>query len=244
MSLQREQRGMTLVEVMVASVLGLILLMGVMQVFVSTRQANLMERGLERIQENARFAMEKLRQTISMAEYVDNPGTDPSTIYVSGTEAIIGTEGGSNPDSLTIRMQSDGTIRSCNGNSTITAGDLVRYTFSVDTSDIDLDCETQVASGSPTGAQPIVDGVSNLQLLYGEDTDADGVPNAYRNAGNVTDWDNVISVRVGILVRGAETVLTENNSASFDLPGATVSVNDRYQYKAFVTTIVLRNRLP
>src|SRR3989304_6354870 len=52
----------------------------------------------------------------------------------------------------------------------------------------------------------LVDGIENLQILYGKDTDNDKVPNIYLKAGDAgltstADWGAVVSVRIGILAR-------------------------------------------
>lgn len=53
-----KQRGLTLMEVMVAITISLILLAGVMQIFLGSRQTYRMQDGLARLQENGRFAMD------------------------------------------------------------------------------------------------------------------------------------------------------------------------------------------
>ncbi|MGZ8216462.1 PilW family protein [Methylomagnum sp.] len=53
----RGQRGLSLVELMVAMVAGLLIIAGVGQLFVGSKQTNRMEEQLSRLQENARLAM-------------------------------------------------------------------------------------------------------------------------------------------------------------------------------------------
>lgn len=52
----------------------------------------------------------------------------------------------------------------------------------------------------------LVEGVEDLQLLYGVDTDNDGVPNQYRRASLVADWNMVITVRVKVKVNSVDSV--------------------------------------
>lgn len=61
------QFGVTLVELMVAMVIGLVLLLGLLQLFSASRAAYSTAEGLGRVQENARFAMEFLQRDIRMA---------------------------------------------------------------------------------------------------------------------------------------------------------------------------------
>jgi type IV pilus assembly protein PilW len=58
------QRGMTIIELMVAMVLGLILIGGVVSVFLNNRQAVASNEGLARVQESGRFAFELLMRDL------------------------------------------------------------------------------------------------------------------------------------------------------------------------------------
>lgn len=60
-------RGLTLIELMIAIVIGAILILGVVQVFASSRAAYQLSQGLARVQENGRFAMDYLQRDIRMA---------------------------------------------------------------------------------------------------------------------------------------------------------------------------------
>ncbi|HEX7718337.1 MAG TPA: prepilin-type N-terminal cleavage/methylation domain-containing protein, partial [Woeseiaceae bacterium] len=65
----RRQRGVTLVELMVALLLGMLLTAGMIQVFASNRVTYEFNQGLSRIQENARFALDHIAYTTRMAGY-------------------------------------------------------------------------------------------------------------------------------------------------------------------------------
>jgi type IV pilus assembly protein PilW len=95
-----------------------------------------------------------------------------------------------------------------------------------------------------TAAQPqeIVEGVQNLQLLFGEDTDGDGVPNRYVTADLVGTWSNVIAVRVQVLMQSVQ-----DNMATMPQPytfnGTTVTPVDRRIRTVMNSTISVRNRI-
>ena len=61
------QRGLSLVELMVAVVLGLVLTAGIIQLFVGSKQAYRFHDAHSRVQENARFAIDALNFDIRMA---------------------------------------------------------------------------------------------------------------------------------------------------------------------------------
>lgn len=67
---QFNQRGFTLVELMVALVLGLILTGGVINIYISSKQTYRMQDNQSRLQENGRFALQYLAKDIRMAGYM------------------------------------------------------------------------------------------------------------------------------------------------------------------------------
>lgn len=96
-------------------------------------------------------------------------------------------------------------------------------------------------------ANELVEGIENLQVLYGEDTDSppDGVANTYRTANAVADWSKVTSMRIGILARTIDDKNTDLDNASYDVDGdgtnELVNPGDRYRRRIFQTTVQLRN---
>ena len=65
--LSHKQQGLSLVELMIAITISLILILGVIQVFSSSKQTNRVQSALARLQENARFALDLLSHDIRMA---------------------------------------------------------------------------------------------------------------------------------------------------------------------------------
>ncbi|WDS36039.1 PilW family protein [Pseudoxanthomonas sp.] len=63
---RRNQLGMSLIELMIALVIGLVLLAGVIQVFSASRTAYQLSQAIARNQENARFAMDFLQRDLRM----------------------------------------------------------------------------------------------------------------------------------------------------------------------------------
>ncbi len=66
---RNRQRGLTLVEMMVAAVLAIFLAGGIIQIFVGNRVTFTFNEGVSRIQENARFSLEHIAFTSRMAGY-------------------------------------------------------------------------------------------------------------------------------------------------------------------------------
>lgn len=63
----RRSRGVSLIELMVALLIGAVLVLGLVQVFSASRTAYQLSEGMSRVQENARFAMDYLQRDIRMA---------------------------------------------------------------------------------------------------------------------------------------------------------------------------------
>lgn len=105
------QRGLTFVEVMIALAIGLIVTLGAIQIFVSSKQAFRANEALARIQENGRFALHFLKQDVRGAAFfgcadrvtVNNVVTG-ATVNFNGP-GTQGAEGGAGaPDAITLRM--------------------------------------------------------------------------------------------------------------------------------------------
>jgi type IV pilus assembly protein PilW len=97
-------------------------------------------------------------------------------------------------------------------------------------------------AGNP---QELVQGVEHLQILYGENTNGDAANTAdtYVAANAVSNWANVVSLRVSLLVQTTEEVDSKTHTDTYDLLGTTVDPpDDRRLREVMVTTISLRNR--
>jgi type IV pilus assembly protein PilW len=91
-------------------------------------------------------------------------------------------------------------------------------------------------------AEELVEGVENMQILFGEDTNTDQSVDTYVTADAVTLWANVLAVRVSLLMRTVEDgVVSQTQSVSFN--GATVTPTDRRLRKVFTMTFAVRNRI-
>ncbi|MDP5208467.1 PilW family protein [Microbulbifer sp. 2205BS26-8] len=96
------------------------------------------------------------------------------------------------------------------------------------------------------GPQELLQGVEDMQLTYGVDTNSDGTPDTYRPAHQIAanQWGSVSSVRLELLVASTEdNVLQEPQGYTFngvpvDDPG------DRRLRQVFSTTVAIRGLLP
>ena len=89
----------------------------------------------------------------------------------------------------------------------------------------------------------LIDGVEEMQILYGVDTTDDGFPNRYFTSTNVVDMNEVIAVRLMLLVRSETDFITEGVQSYTFNSAAAVQAPDRRLRQVFSTTIALRNRI-
>lgn len=90
-------------------------------------------------------------------------------------------------------------------------------------------------------AEELVEGIENLQIQYGEDTDGDRAADIYRTADQVANWEAVVSVRLDLLVQSLEDGIA-SQPQTYTFNGETVTPADRRLRQAFSTVISLRNR--
>jgi len=98
------------------------------------------------------------------------------------------------------------------------------------------------------GRQELIEGVESMQVLYGENRGSDANDRRqverYIDASAVTDWDRIISVRIGLLMRSEDRVVDEASSRTFNVAGArlTTPTDERARISGS-TTIGFRSRL-
>lgn len=119
------------------------------------------------------------------------------------------------------------------------------------------DCGIGGACGT---VSELIEGVENMQVLYGEDTsdddndgtnldqderdEFDGLADLYLTANNVSDFRSVIDVKVGLLVRSPDAALdTATNPSYFLLNSIEITPpDDRRQRFVTNATVRLQNR--
>lgn len=95
---------------------------------------------------------------------------------------------------------------------------------------------------------PLVEGVEQLQLEFGIDTDLDRDVDIFDNATNVTannQWDRVVAIRFALLVRGDSKDVSLGSPGPFNLSQDTPSHTPaaaEWQRRVFSQVVQLRNR--
>jgi type IV pilus assembly protein PilW len=93
-------------------------------------------------------------------------------------------------------------------------------------------------------AEEVIEGVENLQIEFGEDTNDDLMADRYVESPDVADWTNIVAAKIAVLIRTPEETGTETDEQEYDLLGETIDPpDDRRQRIVFTTTANLRNRM-
>jgi type IV pilus assembly protein PilW len=225
---------------MVALVISLLLMAGVIQVYLSSKQSYRLQDNVARIQESGRLATEILTRYIRLAGYRAHLAQTPNQLFPTGTtsQVISGTNG--QPDTVTINFQGDGTMQDCLGN-TVANLALARNLFSVSANG-ELECTPNGAAAGPT---PLVGNIQDMQISYGVNNNGNVPPAAsqYMTADAVTtaNWPNVVSVRISLLVQSPEDNLVDAPQ-TYTFNSVTTTPADRRLRHVFTSTIGLRNR--
>lgn len=345
------QKGVTLIELLVALVLGLVLLTGIGHLFLATNRTLTLQDELSRIQENARLAIDLMTTDIRSAGFTGCPAqgkvannlqaVDDSREWMAHFDkGILGLSSGSettsqidasaiseaivihsihfeegitvsnhNPTTATATLvsnlpsaQDEGDLfafisddcdqvsvfRGGAGteNNTVThpasSGNLTNCTSHLEGH---YNCHTSAASaqsmnhtgsllaplysyayyirnsnnvpslyrkeageyssGNAKNAEALVEGIENINILYGIDSDNDGVANQYHSADTLqpdsNEWNRVTSIKLELLARSLNEVAPEPQSYFF--AGELIEPEDNFIRRNFITTIQLRNRI-
>ena len=257
---QKQQAGFSLVEIMVALVIGLFVLAGVGSVYITGKRTYKARDGLSILQENGRVAIKLIEQGVSRAGYPTFAQIEPVIHNESQLDQLqlkdgkqAGTLGikpsdkgvGGESDVLTVEYQpvKGGAYEEasdCVGNKSKII-DRVVSSYYVDGGV--LKCH---GSGKKT-PEPIAENIEAMQVEYGIDGDGDGFADRYQPIPGLADWENVVSIRVILLVASSDDVLEKlpAETREFILAGEKITVPaNKKIYRVFSTTIPLRNKTP
>jgi type IV pilus assembly protein PilW len=223
---------------MVAVTISLVLLAGMIQVFMSNKASHNLQNGMSRLQENARSALDILSANIAMAGFTTSVIPLDALTTANTQENITANAdhgftvaAGTASDIIEVNYES---ATDCLGNASGgTATD--RYYLN----GTDLMC---LGNGSAT-PEIIAEGIENMQILYGEDNDGDGITNRYINAGNIIVANPIVSVRVALLASTVDSVSGTDSGVYALLNAPAVGpFNDNRLRKVFTRTILFRNK--
>lgn len=117
--------------------------------------------------------------------------------------------------------------------------------YSVATDDgIPTLCRAVLDRGSPPDMvnECLVDGVENIQIEFGIDTDDDYIANYYIATPSSAELFDSVAIRLHVLVRSVNQVPSYLNDKTYTMGSTTVAAaNDGFYRRVFSTTLMLRN---
>ena len=181
-------------------------------------------------------------------------GADTATrsvsVSIAGSTNLTLPKVKANTDTISIRYQGldDLTVQDCLGQNVLgneTAVDtfFIAAAGAKEASEFALYCHTAridslgVGTLDANGAVPISNDTRDLELLYGDDTDDDGVANRFLAANNANlDMTKVVAVQVNMVINGARPLSVAQ------LAGDATTTEADLQ-RSFQRTVTLRNLL-
>ncbi len=248
------QFGLGLIELMIALLIVVLLSIVAVMMYSAGRTSYLTQEQMGRLQENGRFAFQLITNEVQRAGFREQVWEPPQFgfAFTGNTQ-----DGGDNaPDVIELQYETDrDCLRAFNTvTETVTRPDgstltkplfhLKRVRFSVVNNQLIYQC----LYGPPNGTlalqinDAVADGVENLQVQYGEDLTGDFSVNRWVNAGNWTEFSDVVAVRIGLSVRTPEEFPVEQDAQTLDLYGAiTSAAGDRRLRNVYSGEVSVRN---
>jgi len=181
-----KQKGITLVELLIALVIFGIVVAGVYRVFIAQSKAYTVQDQVVEVQQGIRSAMEILLRDLRMTGFDDDSLNSKITIL---TPLVVG------DNSITVSYEYDNTTQY-----TIT------YSRDAATSKLTRQLTTIKDNGSSIASPPetLLENVNALNFTYGVDTNDDGALDTWVAAGGI-GTAKVVAVRVNLTARPDQT---------------------------------------
>ncbi len=343
--MRRTDKGFSLIELMVAITIGLFLSAVIGSIYVASKGSFSHQDAMSRLQENARFAMERIARDVRMAGYngcgqlgtvanvlnnssskwwldFEKPVMGYNSLTSSDTRfpsAVAGTDaisllGVSSENELTVINHTLGNTTMQTAKHSLQPGEILVATNCSQTSVFQMsgpsnpgNDATTISHGAggsspgnctgllgascsmvPTGytlkagssvmrmyanayyirlsetagqgnalwtcsitgqtnGQPLcselLNGVDNMQIEYGVDTDGDNSANAYVAADDVSNWDNVVSVKISLLMATPPSAgALSSQPQTYSYNGTSTTATDRRIRHPYTSVINIRNR--
>lgn len=220
-----DNRGVTLVELLVAITIGLLLTIVIAQLFLGSRQTFATTDDVSRMHDNIRYTQQLLTRTIHLTSYKSQANSVTANVFslaaaLGGTNAsgpISNGQAGTESDSVTVRYQgsgdksspascksatppvcpgADGLAVDCLGVA-IDAGMMAENTFSIAPG---ANGRNALYCNNGVNNVEIVSDVENMQIRFGEDLDGDLVADRFLAPGaSGMNLDKVVSVQIALL---------------------------------------------
>jgi type IV pilus assembly protein PilW len=104
-------------------------------------------------------------------------------------------------------------------------------------------CSISGQTGGVADCSELINGVENMQIMYGVDSDGDRSADRYLDASAVANWGQVVSVRVSLLMATPPSAGTLSSTAqTYTYNGTSSTATDRRVRHVYSSTVNVRNR--
>lgn len=278
---RRQQRGLSLVELMVSVVIGMVVVAAVLVSYLSSGKTSQQQMAYAEMNDNAQMALSLLSRDLFLAGYREPIGLAGATFAAPIGEPVKGCDNGFvNPrttgaddcvtaagiPAIEVTYQADvyntvptssGKASDCLGNGLGSQKVEVSNRYYLNAISTGGRNELYCASSQGSPGQPLVENIDAMKFWYGMAGAAPSrqvvryVTAAKVGVGGVSDWSQVVSVRVCVLARSSEAALDMalypdplNPPKYRDCDGNEQEISDRVLRRAYFTTATLRNRMP
>lgn len=251
---QNRQRGVSLIELMVALVIVSLLIVAMVVIFLSGRASFIGQEQLGRLQENGRYAFNLMTTEIQRAGYRPVVWEPPALGFAFTINTVDG--GGSASDVIELQYEFDkdcfGAFNTATEPVTQPDGTIInvpRYdqrliNFSVVNNELIYNCSYGPINGALAVQinSAVADGVENLQIQYGEDLTNDLSVNNWVDAGGWNNLFDVVAVRIAMAVRTPEQIRLDADTSTLDLYGiTTAAAGDQRIRRVYSGQVSVRN---
>ena len=246
----QKQKGMMLVELLVAVLLSAFLVMGLVQIVSAARSSFRLQENEAEVQENGRHAITTLGVLIRQAGFSPQPWNESfqSSALTPETRDRVSSES----DRLALRSWSNlncfDNRNPINDESGEPAFFIREYVFDLNSrSDLTHTCRygpTDAEFITQVRRQGFIRNVKSFQALYGEDRNHDGNIDRWVRGGEWSDESQVLGVRLGLLMDSSEVVVEQaaEDFSVLDFQYRTRADGRLYQLFEFTATIKGRSR--
>ena len=262
------EKGVTLVSLLIATLIGIFLVATVIKVYLDSKESFNMRNLVAEVSENERFAVEEMRRILVMAgreilamedQNINRRPFPPVQSDASAGTGIV--DGGSSgSDAIAVRFRRG---PSCGQYQNVPLSQRpTEVRFYVQNDNLVCAQTTYDSSGGgTTTTRTLVSGAYRLKALYGVDDDADGFPNRYLTPSQIEDpdvvtppgggtspWARVVAIRFALLL-GSESTLPagyqHDSTTNLRMFGLAVDPPDTsHLYRVVTSTLAFRNLNP
>jgi type IV pilus assembly protein PilW len=215
-------QGMSLIELLVAMLIGAILLIGLVQIVAGARSSFRLQEAMAELQESGRFVIDSLGNVLRQSAFAPQPWSDAAEPvgFTPETADAVSSKG----DRLAIRTWSE---HNCYGSINTVTDANGQPRFYLKESILTLSSSGNLAHTcryGPTAkefitqmqGQGLLENVDAFQALYAEDLDDDDQADRWVKGGQWQDQARVLGLQIAVLIR-SDQVVTEGTSRPYTL---------------------------